>query len=421
MFTRGVGVAAAGVAWAAVSHAQPVESGGAAFVGLGPAGAATSAAYGVSRDGTAIIGSVTGPGSAHRACVWGADGSFVDIGVPAGFTETYGMAVADQGAVAVLFGIGPPSDRALLWSPASGVTPLVQLPLGYTSVGRGITPDGRVVVGDIQIGDARTAIRWSAATGAVALGDLPGGLFISYGVGVSAAGDVVAGMGTDASDIGKACRWRLADPAGGAVVLTQLPGFPGAPAWAYNIARALTADGRIAVGEAMHAPGVVEACLWTTTDQIIGLGNLRPGDETYAKGVSTRALVVVGESFTPPRSLAFLWTPAHGMRDLKRVLEDGYGLDLNGWELEIAFGVSDDGQRIAGSGYYHGVREAWTATLPAPCYPDCNGDRSLTVGDIGCFQSKFVAQDPYADCNQDGAFTVADSGCFQTEFVVGCP
>ncbi len=58
---------------------------------------------------------------------------------------------------------------------------------------------------------------------------------------------------------------------------------------------------------------------------------------------------------------------------------------------------------------------------PAPCYPDCNSDGVLTVADFGCFQTKFVAGDPYADCNGDGVRTVADFGCFQTKFVAGCP
>ena len=57
----------------------------------------------------------------------------------------------------------------------------------------------------------------------------------------------------------------------------------------------------------------------------------------------------------------------------------------------------------------------------AACYPDCNADGALTVADFGCFQTKFVAGDPYADCNGDGVRTVADFGCFQTRFVHGCP
>ncbi len=53
------------------------------------------------------------------------------------------------------------------------------------------------------------------------------------------------------------------------------------------------------------------------------------------------------------------------------------------------------------------------------CYRDCTCDGQANVADFGCFQSRFVAQDPYADCDENGAFTIADFGCFQTRFVLG--
>jgi hypothetical protein len=56
-----------------------------------------------------------------------------------------------------------------------------------------------------------------------------------------------------------------------------------------------------------------------------------------------------------------------------------------------------------------------------PCYPDCNGVGGLTIADFGCFQTAFVAGNPYADCNGVGGLTIADFGCFQTAFVAGCP
>ncbi len=62
-----------------------------------------------------------------------------------------------------------------------------------------------------------------------------------------------------------------------------------------------------------------------------------------------------------------------------------------------------------------------TWELGCPCYPDCTTDAQLTVADFGCFQTKFVAGDPYADCNGVGGLTIADFGCFQTKFVEGCP
>ncbi len=55
------------------------------------------------------------------------------------------------------------------------------------------------------------------------------------------------------------------------------------------------------------------------------------------------------------------------------------------------------------------------------CYPDCNGVGGLTIADFGCFQTRFVAGDPYADCNAVGGLTIADFACFQTAFVKGCP
>ena len=61
------------------------------------------------------------------------------------------------------------------------------------------------------------------------------------------------------------------------------------------------------------------------------------------------------------------------------------------------------------------------AVFPVTCYPDCNADGNLNLGDFGCFQTKFALGDPYADCNGDGALNLGDFGCFQTKFALGCP
>jgi hypothetical protein len=42
---------------------------------------------------------------------------------------------------------------------------------------------------------------------------------------------------------------------------------------------------------------------------------------------------------------AFVWDQLHGMRTLADVLE-GLGVSLNGWKLEEATGVSEDGLTI---------------------------------------------------------------------------
>lgn len=55
------------------------------------------------------------------------------------------------------------------------------------------------------------------------------------------------------------------------------------------------------------------------------------------------------------------------MRALKSLLVDDHGLDLAGWILQFARGISDDGRTIVGYGINPlGQTEAWLARLPAP-------------------------------------------------------
>ena len=54
------------------------------------------------------------------------------------------------------------------------------------------------------------------------------------------------------------------------------------------------------------------------------------------------------------------------MRELDVLLED-LGLDLSGWRLSNARGISDDGLTIVGNGTNpSGVTEAWIAIIPEP-------------------------------------------------------
>jgi uncharacterized membrane protein len=67
----------------------------------------------------------------------------------------------------------------------------------------------------------------------------------------------------------------------------------------------------------------------------------------------------------PPE--AYIWDSTNGMRSLQDVLTDE-GLDLTGWTLHVAHGISADGKTIVGWGVNpDGNTEAWIAHVsPVP-------------------------------------------------------
>ena len=223
--------------------------------------------------------------------------------------------------------------------------------------------DGSVVVGDTSSTLGQQAFRWTAATGLVGLGDLPGGSYQSNGNAVSGDGSVVAGFSIGASGT-EAFRWTAAT---GMVGLGDLPGGSFS-----SQARGIALDGSTIVGQSISAAGI-EAFVWTALGGMVGLGDL-PGGEalSYARAVSGDGSVVVGsgsvEPATPsdPSQRAFVWDAAHGMRALDAILAAA-GVDLGGWTPTDAWGVSADGLTIVGLAVDpSGTSQAFLAHVPEP-------------------------------------------------------
>jgi hypothetical protein len=64
---------------------------------------------------------------------------------------------------------------------------------------------------------------------------------------------------------------------------------------------------------------------------------------------------------------AIIWDAQHGIRFLQDVLANEYGVDLTGWQLKEATGISNDGLTIAGYGTGPlGAYEGWVVTIPEP-------------------------------------------------------
>ena len=101
---------------------------------------------------------------------------------------------------------------------------------------------------------------------------------------------------------------------------------------------------------------------------MVGLGDLAGGSfNSRAYGVSADGSAVVGRGSSASGTEAFVWDETNGMRGLMQVLMD-QGIDMTGWSLTEARGVSADGLTIVGYGTNPlGQEEGWIATIvPEP-------------------------------------------------------
>ena len=193
----------------------------------------------------------------------------------------------------------------------------------------------------------------------VGLGSLAGAPFGSQAMGVSDDGSVV--VGGSYSSLGyEPFRWT---EAGGMVGLGHLSA--GASS---SEANDTSADGSVVVG---YGNSPVrrgnEAFRWTEEGGMVGLGRF-PGtySNSYATAISADGSVVVGGSSSDGFDAAFVWDEENGMRVLLDILSQ-QGIDMQGWVLQEASNISDDGLTIVGFGKNPlGYTEAWIATIPEP-------------------------------------------------------
>jgi probable HAF family extracellular repeat protein len=317
---------------------------------------------------------------------------------PLGSAPSYAYGVSADGSV-VVGTLG--TFFAFRWTAAGGLQP-VTLPIGYSAGdGRGISADGSVVVGGWRGPIGAEAFRQSGVGGAQGLGSMGGGFQTTTAFGASADGSVVVGKGTNAAGFEQPFRWTAS---AGAEGLGILAGFTD------GTATAASADGSVVIGSSLTITSspTSRAFRWTAASGIVGLGpsNVRSGaidisddgtaivgfqgtratrwtaggntdlgslpsfESFAANGVSADGSVIVGEASAinpTSRSAPFIWDQANGMRSLTQVLAD-LGVQVPaGWELQSANAISADGLTIAGTGADPaGKFEGWVAVVPEP-------------------------------------------------------
>jgi probable HAF family extracellular repeat protein len=166
--------------WWSAGLATPQGS-GVPFAGRRRVGCRTSARwaamgaglYGVSADGSVVVGGLNAAGQA-RAFRWTAAGGMQDLGTLGG-SESEAHGVSADGSVVVGWAQNAAGqERAFRWTAARGMQDLGTLG-GDWSVAWGVSADGSVVVGwaENAAGQWR-AFRWTAARGMQDLGTLGG-------------------------------------------------------------------------------------------------------------------------------------------------------------------------------------------------------------------------------------------------------
>ncbi len=312
-------------------------------------GGAQSWAFALSSDGSTAAG-VSDSSNGSRAIRWSAAGGLQDLGTMSGGTVSTGQGVSGNGLVVVGYGTATSgADRAFRW--AAPVGPMLNL--GVLSAAsdvvaaQGASTDGSVVVGYVTLDTGiNRAFRWTSAGGMVDIGTLAGHTQ-AVAMAVNADGSVIAGYCLRPGH-STAFRWTAT---GGMVALNP------PPSGSSTQASAISPDGAFVVGSSAGSGPV----RWDSAGAMMVLSNPGAVPASTALGVSGDGSVIVG---TGTGFTAWMWTAASGIVDLQAYFP-AQGINLTGWTLREATGVSADGRTIAGYGLRPTGLEGFVAQLPS--------------------------------------------------------
>jgi len=271
-----------------------------------------ASAWGVSGDGTTLVGSAYATPGQGRAYRFQGPGTFQDIGVFGFYDSSLATATSSDGSVVVGYGSrdGGVAAQAFRWTSSGGIQPLgFARPGHWYSEAVDISSDGSTIVGRSDNGSgAGDGFMWTASQGMQALTPLPGSQFGSNAIAVNADGRVIVGYSGELQS--EVTRWMDGQP-------FALPSSPGTQFNPDDI----NDDGSVIVGS-------------------LNSGGTNPS--------------------------AAIWTPDRGTESLASFLLH-HGVSVpEGISLSYCHAVSGDGLTFGGRGRYANQGFGFVATIPSP-------------------------------------------------------
>jgi probable HAF family extracellular repeat protein len=269
---------------------------------LGTFGGAFGQAKGINDMGQ-VVGVVSSPDNAEHAFLWtpsapgGTTGEMVDIGgLPGGGSQTIALGINGLGQIVgidMVAGVG----HAYVWTPERPGAPVgavTDISGGLASSANAINDIGQVAgTAQFQTG---SAFLWSARSGMVSLGTLPGATS-SEAFGINNAGQVVGaaydGFGRDHP---RAFVWTPSSAGATTGILADLSAVVGFPSTATGI----NDIGQV-VGYGLDASGIY-GFIWSERDGVIRI----PSATLWAINAAGQAVGVLSDP--PGTSRAFRWS-----------------------------------------------------------------------------------------------------------------
>lgn len=322
---------------------------------------------GISRDGTAVVGSSRNASGFQEAFLWTRERGMIGLGDLPGaeFSSSARVVSADGSVVSGLGRIGLEdnivSTRAFRWTESTSITDLGSIPPtnGFSNPW-GMSGDGRYIIGTAQGPNGFEAFIYDHNSGQMSGIGAFEGRAISDDGSIAATTQFLNGMFT-------ASRWT-ADTGHTSIGFLH-------PSHSQSDPAAMTPDGAVIVGYSAPVVDFVSvnhrAFRWTESTGMTPLPSVNPEAILWineARAVSADGSLIGGfeRAIGDDEQFAVIWHETLGAINLQSFLESR-GVDLGLFSLRSVEGISGDGRTLVGTALdIFGNAQAYIVTIPAP-------------------------------------------------------